>query len=363
MNKNKSEPKHIYAEKKIRKAVSRLKIGDKTPGERVFAKEFGISYMTARRAVENLVEKGILYKVAKKGTFVASHEVITEKTKNIGYFLDGSISGGLSSPYYSLIFDALEKAAARNGYTIMYFSDADQSNANKVLEKVDGVIASCFPRIESKLQEIKKHVPVVCIDNSSRDKSIPSLTIDNFNPVIESVNHLYSLGHDRIGFITGLHDSDVGRTRLVGYTSALHSHGLSEDADLIFKGDYSYETGVKGANYFLELDKPPTAIICANDIMAIGAIKEISHRGLIVPGNVSIIGFDDITVASQVIPPLTTIAVPVKEIAELSISMLTSIIEGVELDNTHVSLPGKLVVRRSSAEKNKSTPAAKKMAS
>ncbi len=348
-----SIPKHIYAERKIREAICHLKVDEKIPGERVIAKELGVSYMTARKAVESLVAKGVLYKVPKKGTYIADQKKRATKTKNIGYFLDSSIKDGLSSPYYSMIFDALEKEATKNGYALVYFTNGEGTDYLEVLDKVDGVIISCFPRIDPIIQEMKKRVAMVCIDNSPTDKSIPSVTLDNFNSVAHSIDYLCAKGHDRIGFVTGLDDSDIGRGRLAGYISALKSHEISEDRDLIFRGDYSFETGMKGADYFLSLEMPPTAIMCANDTMAIGAIKEISRKGFNVPDDISVIGFDDIQIASHITPALTTVSVPVDEIAKQSINLLRAVMDQEEVVDQHAVLPCQLVLRDSSGESRK----------
>lgn len=351
---DKTEPKHIYAKNKIRETIRPLEIDEKIPGERVLAKELGISYMTVRKAVDNLVAEGVLYKVPKKGTYVADRKAKKVGTKNIGYFLDGGIKDGVSSPYYSMIFDALEKEARKNGYSLMYVSDISGDNLPETLKKIDGAIISCFPRIENVIQDVNKIVPVVGIDNSSPDKTIPSVIIDNFNAVVDSINYLCSLGHERIGFVTGLDDSDVGRNRLAGYLSALRSNGIDEDNDLVFKGDYSFRTGVEAADYFLSLDRPPTAIMCANDTMAIGALKEVNKTGLSVPDDISVMGFDDIDIASQMTPGLTTISAPVEEIAKHSVNLLSSLIKGIELDNSHITLPGQLILRDTCASNKKS---------
>jgi len=358
---DKQELRHIYAEKSIRETIRQLKAGDKLPGERTISKELGISYMTTRKAIENLVAKGLLYKIPKKGAYVAGHKEATTKTKNLAYFLDSSIKDGLSSPYYSMIFDAVEKEAAKNGYSLMYISNAGGSDFLEIAKKIDGVIISCFPRIEPLIQELKARVAVVCIDNSSADKSIPSVTLDNFNSVANSIDYLCTLGHERIGFITGLDDSDIGRDRLAGYLGALKNHHIAEDRDLVFRGDYTFATGRRGADYFLSLASPPTAIMCANDTMAISAIKEISTRGLKVPDDISIIGFDDIVLASQITPALTTVSVPVEEMAKRSIDLLRSQINDNDLKYQHTSLPCQLVLRETSAEINNSSPAARKL--
>jgi DNA-binding LacI/PurR family transcriptional regulator len=353
-----TEPKHLYAEKKIRETIARLGIDDRLPGERALAKELGIAYMTARKAVENLVAEGLLYKIPKKGTYVADPSKRATATNSIGYFLDSSIKDGLASPYYSMIFDALEKEATKNGYALVYFTNGSGTDYLEVLNKLDGVIISCFPRIEPLIQEMKKRVAVVCIDNSLPDKSIASVTLDNFNSVVDSIDYLCSQGHERIGFITGLDDSNIGRDRLSGYISALKSHGIDEDRDLIFRGDYSFATGKKGADYFLSLDMPPTAVMCANDTMAISAIKEIIRRGFRVPDDISIIGFDNIKIAAQITPALSTVSVPVEEIAKQAITMLRAAMNEDETIYQHAILPCQLVLRESSAGSKKKQLAA-----
>ena len=345
-------PKYVLVEDHIRQQIRQRKITDKLPGERTLARELGYSYMTIRKAVENLVAEGVLYKVPTKGTFVARRDRNKAKTRTIGYFLDSRIAGGLSSPYYALIFNALEKETARNGYSLVYFTDSSPSSLSKTLKKLDGVIASSFLRVEGFIQEIKEIVPVVVIDNSTADKTIPSVIIDNFNAEVESVDYLCSLGHERIGFMTGLEDSDVGKNRYEGYRSGLQKHGIDIDETLVFRGNFTFGSGVSGIEYFLSLDEAqrPTAIICANDSMALGAMSSLHKAGLKVPDDLSVIGFDDIDIASQVTPALTTVAVPVEEIAARAFAMLKSLIDGKPLENRHVALPAHLVKRASSAK-------------
>jgi len=347
---DKSTPKYILVEKKIRQAIKHREIVDKLPGERILAKEFGYSYMTIRKAVENLVTEGVLYKLPMKGTFVADRKTAKKKTNIIGYFLDSSILAGLTSPYYSLIFNALEKHATKHGYSLIYFSDIGDSSSYKHMNNIDGAIISCFPRIEHIVDEIHQHIPVVAIDNSSSDKTIPSIIIDNFNAVRAAVNYLCSIGHKRIGFMAGLENSDVGKNRYAGYRSGLSNHGIKMNEKLVFRGDYSFESGAKGADYFLSLKTPPTAIMCANDAMAIAAIRQTVQRGLNVPDDISVIGFDDIAVATQINPPLTTLAAPIEKITELACNMLISLINGEKSEAKHIALPAELVIRDSCAD-------------
>ncbi len=341
--------KYICVKDRIKAGIANGAIVDKLPGERVLARELGVSYMTVRKAVAELVEDGILFKLATRGTFVSSKNSSAKVTYNIGFFLDEEIKEGISSPYYSLVFKSLEEEVSKNGYNLLLFSDYNDLNPLKNTKKVDGVIISCFPRIEDFIQQIKHYLPIVLLDNNAADKSLPSVTIDNFNSCHRATEYLLSLGHRRVGFISGLLDSDVCKDRLQGYKNALARAGLKQDKELVFKGDYSYESGEKGGLYFASLPQPPTAIICANDSMAIGAMKVIQEKGFHIPRDISFIGFDDILVASMVFPPLTTNSAPIREMARQAVELLLAEIGGTKTDFTHVILEAELVKRDSCA--------------
>jgi len=348
----KAVPKYILVQNRIKEDIRTGKIVDKLPGERELARELDISYMTVRKAIENLVRECVLYKIPTKGTFINRNGAEKAVTRNIGFFLDDRVEDSISSPYFSLVFKALEKEVVKNEYNLIYFSDFNDLGPSKNMNKIDGIIISCFPRLENKIQELKKLLPVVLIGNSSADKSVPSVIIDNFSGIVDAMDYLWSLGHSRIGFITGLQDSEVGKDRLKGYLSSLNRFGLAEEDTLIYEGDYSYDSGARGATQLLSLTSPPTALVCANDSMAIGAIKAIREKGLGVPEDISVVGFDDITVASQVYPPLTTIAAPIREMAAHSVHMILSLINCVVPDNKHMALSAHLVIRESCSPPN-----------
>lgn len=341
-----SLPKYKIVEDAIIRAIEDKKILDKLPGERSLAAEFGFSYMTVRKAINNLVNRGVLYKVPSKGAFV-NNEKVSSNTATIGYFIDKQIKLGISSPYYSMIYNAIEKEAAIHGYAVLYFSDNSTERLNKLLRKVDGVIATCFPHNENLIAEMRKQLPVVAIDNASTDPTIPSVVIDNFTADYNTVKYLHQLGHQRIGFMTGLNDSEVGQNRLNGYKQALIDFNYLPDEGLIHYGNYSFESGVEGAAYFLSLESLPDAIICANDSMALGAIQSLKASGIRIPEDISVIGFDNIQVASQVTPALTTIAAPTEEIALHAFDMLRQQIDAEPMTYMHLSLSAHMVERGS----------------
>lgn len=351
-------PKYILVENHIKSAIQKQQLTDRLPGERTLAQELGVSYMTVRKSIDNLVSQGILFKIPTKGTFVNHQKDKKEKSGTIGYFLDASMIAGISSPYYSLVFNAIEKEAAKHDYSVVYFSDNSTEGLDRILAKLDGVIATCFPRIENIILDIKQAAPIVVIDNSAADKTIPSVIIDNFNADVESVDYVCSLGHSQIGFMTGLEDSDVGKSRYAGYQYGLGKNGITPNDELVYRGNYSYEAGIEGAEYFLSQNNMPTAIICANDSMALGAIQKFSQEGYSVPKDVSIIGFDNIEVASQIVPSLTTIAAPIDDIAKHAFAILKSMIDDRPIEHQHIALPAHLIIRSSCAAAKKASAAA-----
>lgn len=341
--------KYIAIRNQIKERIASGKLIDKLPGERLLADELNVSYMTVRKAIAGLVEEGILNKYGTRGTFVNHKKNNSRLTHNIGFFLDEDIKEGISSPYYSLIFKSLEEEVTRNGYNMLFFSDFDDLNPLKNAKKVDGVIISCFPRLEDRIQQIKNYIPMVILDNIAADKSIPSVTIDNFNSCSHSVEYLIKLGHNRIGFVSGLLDSDVCRDRLLGYKNALARAALKEDRSLNYKGDYSFESGEKAGKYFMSLAELPTAIVCANDMMAIGLMKVLQENQIRIPDQVSVIGFDDILLASKVYPTLTTNAAPIADMARQAVEILIAAMKGENMDFFHQILEARLIKRDSCA--------------
>lgn len=341
--------KYISVKTRIKHEIDSGLIAEKLPGERVLADELGVSYMTVRKAIEELVEEGVLVKQGTRGTFVNDRKTSSRSTGNIGFFLDEEIREGISSPYYSLVFKSLEDEVTRHGYNLLFFSDFDDLHPLKNTRKIDGAIICCFPRLEDKIQSVKRFLPIVLLDNIPADKSIPTVTIDNFNSLSHSVEYLISLGHTRIGFVSGLLDSDICRDRLQGYKNALSRSGIPLDSTLVFKGDYSYESGERAGKYFSALPDIPTAIMFANDSMAIGAMKVLQEHGLKIPADISVIGFDDVLVASKVFPTLTTNAAPIEDMARQAVEILLSEINGSNCDFQHLILEARLIKRASCA--------------
>jgi LacI family repressor for deo operon, udp, cdd, tsx, nupC, and nupG len=159
--------------------------------------------------------------------------------------------------------------------------------------------------------------------------------------------HLLALGHRRIAMIKGPARSPLTRDRVAGYRDALEAAGVVFDENLLYPGDFSLESGHKAATELLALAQPPTALFCENDEMAIGAMQSVKQKGLRVPQDISVAGFDDISFAAFADPPLTTIAQPAEEFGSTAVSLLIDLIEGRLGKAPKVILPFDLIQRAS----------------
>lgn len=176
-------------------------------------------------------------------------------------------------------------------------------------------------------------------------KLISCVTSDNLSGISMAVNHLIELGHRRIGFINGEQQSFTSQERFAGFLSAITLGGLSYDPELVVNGDYSEHSGEQCAEVLL--GKNVTAMVCASDLMAIGAIRRLKKLGLQVPQDMSVTGFDDIRISTYISPTLTTVRINIKDVGFRAFMCLKSLIEYQNAARV-VEMP-RLMVRESTA--------------
>jgi LacI family transcriptional regulator len=165
----------------------------------------------------------------------------------------------------------------------------------------------------------------------------------------QATEHLLRLGHRRIGAVTGMPGWYATDERLNGYHAALAGAGVLPDPELEVAGDWLISGGFDGANTLFDLDEPPTAIFAFNDNLAVGVLQAARSRGLRVPEDVSIVGFDDSEQAEIVTPRLTTVRQPLTEMGRMAVSVLSRLVEGQRVEALRVELATKLVERESTA--------------
>jgi LacI family transcriptional regulator len=178
---------------------------------------------------------------------------------------------------------------------------------------------------------------------------IPVVSAANSSGAYQATAHLLQLGHRRISVITGRRDGAATRARLQGHYAALAEAGVMPDPRLEVEGDFLVPGGAAGASRLLALADPPTAIFAFNDCMAIGALHAARARGLRLPQDLSVVGFDDTPEAEAAYPGLTTVYQPLKELGRMAVSLLVRLLDSRQFEPPHVELATRLVVRSSTA--------------
>src|SRR3989475_1639906 len=265
----------------------------------------------------------------------------------------------ISNPFFSLILQGIEDTATREGYSVLlgdtqHDVKREERYAQMLKRKeADGLIflGHRLPKEVAALVRTMapQCAPVVNGCEFSPRLGVPSVHIDNAKAAYEAMDHLYRLGHRRIGIITGPLVSPLSRDRLRGATARAKTQKAERDF-VVMNGDFSIESGAAAAERLLGRREPPTAIFCFNDEMAMGAIETAKRRGLRVPLDLSIVGFDDIRFARCVDPPLTTVAQPMRAIGEGTVRLLLEILNGdTGAAPESVTLPHTLTIRSSTA--------------
>lgn len=317
----------------------------------------GVSRMTASRALSD-----------RSGVSRETREEVLKIAADIGYVVNRSaqkLSGGrngilgiitpllLDNQFASELILGVGRAARSVGYETLVHTifdedlDTHQSLIRLLQQFADGVVA-ILPKESTYFDALTaSHVPVVLIDQRGSLTNLPSVSVDNYGGARLAVEHLVSLGHRRIAFISGDETIEGVRDRRRAYEDTLDRFGLARDPALMVAGDLSQMTAFEAAARLLQLEKRPTAIFAVNDLSAIGAMAAIREADLRVPSDISVIGFDDIPMSSQVHPALTTVRQPFEKMARSAVNTLLANIEGTEAPSARLVLPTELIIRHS----------------
>jgi LacI family repressor for deo operon, udp, cdd, tsx, nupC, and nupG len=265
----------------------------------------------------------------------------------------------VGDPFFTKVMLGIRTAAKRCGYTIMINEtqlntfNADEVGALMVSRQADGIIllASLSPfGTEMLSAPTSSHMPIVIgCETVSKDLSAyPSVHIDNISAAFEATEYLRSQGHENIAFISGPESSLLTKDREGGYKDCMSSDEVTRDFIAVEDGEMSIGGAIRATRKLLNQTKRPTAIFCANDEMAMGAMHEIKNQGLKIPSDVSVVGFDDIRYAEITDPPLTTIYQPAEEIGERTFYRLLRSMDTGNLGSQRSEIvPHKLIVRNS----------------
>jgi len=256
----------------------------------------------------------------------------------------GLLVSDISNPFYADVILGVESIALAHNFDIflcntMYDPQRGSRFADSLIDKqVDGVLVTTTSLSDQFVVElVSNQIPVVALDWTPPplDEKV-GVVISNFETgIAEAANHLVDLGHQRFAHIGGPPHIRTSRRKREAFLGALRAHGIEPANVVVIDGNMSFASGKAALIELLALAKPPTAIFAADDLTAIGVIGEARTRGLQVPRDLSVIGFGDVPFAAQVIPPLTTIALPRHEIGRIMMTMLLDLLHNsVNLPNT-----------------------------
>ncbi len=281
---------------------------------------------------------------------------------------------GIPLPFMSLIGDyigevmqGISSGARELGVNLNMYTRPEGSTENLSADELgiryqhlfgetgnDGLIL-IIPDVDTQLLHLcrTQQIPYVLMnhdpDEDDNNFNEVIVAIDNRTAIKEAMSYLIGLGHRRIGFITGLMQTSDAKQRRQGYIEALEAADITFDPNLVGTGNWLEQSGYEAALSLLKVPDVPTAIVASNDLMALGAARAASEMGLRVGKDLSLIGFDDIALASEVSPSLTTIAQPMDELGNAAVKLLAQLINGVSPSSPHVLFEAKLVVRQSTS--------------
>jgi LacI family transcriptional regulator len=278
-----------------------------------------------------------------------ARSLITSKTSTIGVLLPD-----LYGEFFSEVIRGIDLAARRSGYhLIISNSHQDKSEIESAMRamrgRVDGVIIMS-PDIDAEalMANLPDSHPVVLLNCALRRGSFDSVNIDNTRGTRAIVQHLIKHGHTRIAIITGSSRNFDGHERLLSYRATLRNASIEKNPRYEAPGNFTEDSGFEAAQQLLELRTRPTAIFAANDSMAIGALSALREAGVRVPEEIAVVGFDDISIARHLNPPLTSVHVPIAELGERAMAKLLSAIRDKDKHVRRQDTLGTTVVIRSS---------------
>jgi LacI family transcriptional regulator len=330
------------------------------------AKAAGVSITTVSRALNGYSDvsektRSRIKKLAEELSYrpnAQAQSLVLKKTNTIGVILSEIKSSHAKDAFAFEVLCGINDRAAELNYDILLFS----TNPKKQLKKtysdlcrernVDGAILQGLRVNDPYLKEVVNQsvFPCVLIDIPLAGDWVGHVSADNVSGAREAVRHLIQLGHSRIAMINGYDEAAVSHERLSGYMLALQEARIPYERALVSDGRFTEEGGMEAMDRLIEAHPEVTAVFCASDLMALGALKSLQIMGRAVPESMSIVGFDDISIASYCSPKLTTVHQEKYELGYQAAQLLIDMLEGRQVRHK-VVLPSELIVRDSTVSR------------
>ncbi|MFC2133984.1 LacI family DNA-binding transcriptional regulator [Bacteroidota bacterium] len=319
----------------------------------------GVSTATVSRVINgsdkvNYETKKKVLKAVKTLNFKPSRVAQRLRFKDGKRKLIGLIVPDIQNPFYVDVVKGVEDMSYANDYAILMCNfSQEESKKNLYIdlmraESVDGLIVAPVNEKDPKVIDlIRSGLPIVCVDRGVADEPVDIVVVDNAQGAFNAVELLIERGHKRIAYIAGLPNIPTSTFRLNGYMEALKKHKIKVEDELIKFGDSKHESGKKIAAELLEMENPPTALFTGNNLITLGALETIHSKGLKIPEEIAIIGFDDMPWSISLNPPLTAVSQPGYEIGRSAAEMLFQRIADPTRGNVKLELKTKLIIRSS----------------
>ena len=268
----------------------------------------------------------------------------------------GLIVSEITNPFFPEIVQTFETRAVEQRYEILLSSTIHDPKrmalaVRRMIEaRVDGVAILTFGMEEHLLQHLRfRNVPLVFVDVGPKAPHVSNIRVDYAEGIRQAVQHLAALRHERIGFVTGPPELRSAVARRVAFETSMREIGLAVRPGFIVEGDHRLEGGKLALQNLWSAATKPTALVCSNDMTAIGVMREAFELGIQVPDDLSVIGFDDIRMAEFMTPPLTTVQMSQSELASLAFTALMKEVEQktTSAEGTEYGLKTRLVLRKS----------------
>jgi LacI family transcriptional regulator len=276
----------------------------------------------------------------------------------------GLIVSEITNPFFPEIVQVFENIAVQHGYEILITSTIHdltrmQTAVRRMLERrVDGVAVMTFGMEDSVLNDLKlRNVPLVFVDVGPQRPRVSNIKIDYLHGIRQAVQHLAAMQHVQIGFIAGPLHLKSALAREEAFIASMKEIGLAVPPEYVVEGNHTIEGGMAGFSRLFALPTPPTAILCSNDMTAIGVMRKSHEMGISIPQDLSLIGFDNIRLAEFIVPPLTTVQMSQAELAQIAFHALLNDVQRdkPEPKGTEYPLQTSLVLRESTTVAPKMT--------
>lgn len=328
------------------------------PTIRDVARQAGVSHQTVSRVINGssdvLPETRAVVEAAIDELGYRPSAIARSMARGSTHTL-ATISPNLTDYTFASVVEGAELEARQHNYFVLSSSASDSQAFHELVDelvghrRVDGLIV-INPYADERFLHVPKNFPVVFVGARSHDEEVCSISLDDEKAAFEATQHLTSLGHQRIAVVTGPMAEDCSQDRLEGFRRALGEAGISVDPSLVFEGDWSASSGRDALLDFIKKDNLPTAVFAQNDRMAMGVMRAARDVNLNVPGQLSVIGVDDMPLSSYFDPPLTTMQQDMPLIGREAIRKLMEILQNKTVKPSAIKLPAQLIVRQSTAK-------------